>query len=300
MAWKGVHLSRSARLALGDGQLVVTQDDGEVRLPLEDIAYVVLDTPQATLTTALVSACMAAGVAIVFTDARHTPAGLTLPFHRHHHQAAVAALQQCCSAPLKKRLWRTIVVAKIANQAAALRTLGRDGAPALIAMTRQVRSGDPDNVEARAARDYWGGLFTDFVRHGDEDYRNKCLNYGYAVMRAGIARALVAYGLLPALGLHHASATNAFNLADDLVEPFRPFVDVLVWRLAKDGTRRDGDPSLADRQALAGRPMINATVGRDTVTLLVAMEQAAESLVQCLESGSPAALRLPRLMESAR
>lgn len=234
-----------------------------------------------------------------FTDARHIPAGLTLPFHRHHHQAAVAALQQGCSAPLKKRLWRSIVVAKIANQAAALRTLGCDGAPALTAMSRHVRSGDPDNVEAQAARDYWSHLFPGFVRHGGDDYRNKCLNYGYAVVRAGIARALVAHGLLPALGLHHASVSNAFNLADDLVEPFRPFVDVQVWRLAGDGTRRDGDPSRPDRQTLAGLPMGDTKVDQNTVSLLVAMEQTAESLVQCLESRSPAALRLPRLMESA-
>ena len=298
MAWKGVHLSCAARLGLGDGQLIVTQEDGKVRIPLEDIAYLVLDTTQATMTTALVSACMAAGVVIVFTDAHHTPAGLTLPFHSHHRQAGVAALQQACAAPRNKRLWQSIVVAKIANQAAALTSLGRDGASALTVLARLVGSGDSDNVEARAARDYWGRLFPAFIREGSDDYRNKCLNYGYAVVRAGIARALVAYGLLPALGLHHASVSNAFNLADDLVEPFRPFVDVAVWRLASEGTRHDGDPSKPDRQILAGLPMTKAKVGRDTVTLLVAMVHAAESLVQFLETTTPVALRLPRLMES--
>lgn len=296
MAWKGLHLSRPARLTLADGQVVVAQDDGEVRLPLEDVAYMVLDTPQASLTTALVAACMRAGIVMVFTDERHTPGGLALPFHSHHRQAAVVSLQQKCTSPLKKRLWQAIVIGKITNQAAALEYLGREGSPALKAMTRQVGSGDPDNVEARAAREYWGRLFPGFVRDGPADYRNKCLNYGYAVIRAGIARALVAYGLLPALGIHHASAANAFNLADDLIEPFRPFVDTRVWKMAGKGIRREGDLTQKDRQILAGLPMDDALVGAETVSLLVAMEKTAESLIRAMETSTPTALTLPRLV----
>ena len=295
MAWRGLHLSRPARLGVGDRQIVVTQDDGEVRLPIEDVAYVVVDTPQVTLTAALVSACMESGIAIMFTDDRHTPSGLTLPFHRHHRQAAVAALQADCSLPLKKRLWQALIVAKIENQADALRATGRAGAAALSAMAKRVGSGDPDNLEARAAREYWGCLFPAFNREWPADYRNAALNYGYAVLRAGIARALVAYGLLPAFGLHHASATNAFNLADDLIEPFRPFVDVQVWHLANGGERRDGELSLADRRLLAAIPMADAQLGRDAVSLLVATEKAAESLVRAMDTASPAVLMLPRL-----
>jgi CRISPR-associated protein Cas1 len=111
MAWRGVHLTRPARLSLADRQMVVAQDGEDLRLALEDIAWVVLDTPQATLTTALISACMEAGVVLVTTDARHTPSGMTLPFHRHHRQASVAALQVAASAPLRKRLWQRIAVA---------------------------------------------------------------------------------------------------------------------------------------------------------------------------------------------
>ena len=222
MAWKGLHLSRPARLNTADGQIVVAQDDGEVRLPLEDIAYIVLDAPHATLTTTLLSACMEAGIAIVSTDARHTPNGLMLPFHRHHRQAGVANMQIALGEPFKKRAWQRVAVAKIDNQAAHLDRGGHNG-ESLRAMSRLVGSGDPQNIEARAARAYWGALFSDFVRDDASDLRNKLLNYGYAVLRAGIARSLVAYGLLPSIGLHHASVTNAFNLADDLIEPFRPF-----------------------------------------------------------------------------
>lgn len=298
MAWKGLHLSRPARLGLGDGQMVVDQDDGVVRVPLEDIAYVVLDTPQATMTTALASACMESGIVLVFTDERHTPSGLALPFHRHHRQAAMARLQVDCSAPLKKRLWQSLVMAKITNQAAVLERLQRDGTAGVRAMARLVGSGDPDNVEARAAREYWKNLFPDFIRDAPDDYRNMCLNYGYAVMRAGIARTLVAYGLLPALGLHHASATNAFNLADDLIEPFRPFVDLAVWVLSDHGVRKDGEPSREDRQNLAGIPLGDARIGRQTMTLLVAMDMAVENLIRAMETSTPSVLLLPSLAKA--
>lgn len=293
MAWRGLHLTRPARLSLGERQVVVSQEGGEVRLPVEDVAYIVLDTPQATLTAALLSACMEGGVAVVVTDAAHHPSGLMLPFHRHHRQAAVAGLQTGASAPLRKRLWQAIVRAKIMNQAAALDAVGAGGAAPLRAMAALVGSGDPRNVEARAAREYWRCLFARFRRDDAADRRNQLLNYGYAVLRAAVARALVASGFLPCFGLHHAGEANAFNLADDLLEPFRPFVDVLAWELARDG----GEAlSLADRRALAGVAMRTAAVGEETTTLLLAAERSAASLVLALEGRSPALLRLPRLV----
>ncbi len=294
MAWRGLHLTQPARLTLADGQMVVSQADGDVRLAIEDLAWVVFDTAQATLTTALIAVCMEAGVALITTDVRHTPSGLLLPFHRHHRQAEVAALQVGASAPLKKRLWQVIVQAKIGNQAAALARCGQD-AQALRAMARNVGSGDPDNVEARAARHYWGCLFPVFVRENDADRRNMLLNYGYAIVRSAVARAAVAFGLLPALGLHHASISNAFNLADDLVEPFRPFVDAVVWEMSQQGRLADGTPTVADRRTLASLLTREARFGRETVTLLTASEQTAESLVRALEAASPALLRLPLL-----
>ncbi len=294
MAWRGLHLTRPSRLALADGQIVVRQDEGEVRLALEDIGWVVLDTPQASLTSALISACMAAGVVVVSTDARHVPNGMLLPFHTHHRQAGVARLQVAAGGPLRKRLWQRIVRAKIGNQAAALEACGRS-AGALRAMAGLVESGDPGNVEARAAREYWGRLFPAFVRENGDDLRNMLLNYGYAVVRAGVARGVVAHGLLPSLGLHHDSAANGFNLADDLVEPFRPFVDRAVWEMTEGGTRREGEPSVAERQRLAGLLLAEARMGREVVSLLVAAEQVAASLVRVLEGAGSARLALPAL-----
>jgi len=291
MAWKGVHISRPSRLNTADGQLVVAQDDGEVRIPLEDLAYIVLDAPHASLTSTLLSACMAAGIVIVSTDQRHTPDGLMLPFLQRHRQAGVAARQVALSEPFRKRCWQKIIVQKIDNQASHLRSLGRS-CEALSAMTRHVGSGDPQNVEARAAREYWGSLFDDFIRDDPADLRNKLLNYGYAVARAGVARALVAYGLLPNFGVGHGSVTNAFNLADDLFEPFRPFVDRLVLRIFADRSPSD-ELGVEDRRTMTGILMADAVVAGEKVSLLVATEKAAESFVRCMDHATPALLALP-------
>lgn len=296
MAWRGLHLTQPSRLSLADDQIVVGQDDGEVRLALEDLAWVVIDSPRTSLTAALMSTCMAYGVAVIFTDATHTPSGVALPFHRHHRTADVAARQAAASGPLKKRLWQAVIRAKIDNQAGALDAVGAGGGRTLREMARRVGSGDPGNVEAQAARYYWGQLWTGFRRGDDGDRRNKMLNYGYAVVRSGVARALVASGLIPAFGLKHASVSNAFNLADDLVEPFRPFVDVLAWRTVGAGAPCRDDLSIDDRRAMAGVLLGEARIGTETVTLLTATERCAESLVRALDAATPAVLTLPGLI----
>jgi CRISPR-associated protein Cas1 len=293
MAWRGLHLTRPSRLSYADGQIVVAQDDGEVRLALEDVAWVVLDSPRSTLTGSLLSACMTAGIALVVTDETHTPSGVALPFHRHHRQAGVVRIQIEASAPLKKRLWQAVIQAKIENQAAALDAVGAGGGRTLREMARRVGSGDPNNTEAQAARYYWGQFWPRFRRDDDGDRRNKMLNYGYAIIRSGIARAVVACGLLPALGLKHTSISNAFNLADDLVEPLRPFVDVVVWKTVGNGAPCREDLSLEDRRAMAGVLLAEARLGEETLTLLSASERVAESVVRCLEGGTPSLVELP-------
>jgi CRISPR-associated protein Cas1 len=295
MAWRGLHLTNPSRLSLADDQIVVGQDDGEVRLALEDVAWVIIDSPRTSLTASLMSACMNAGVAVIFTDATHTPSGVALPFHRHHRQAEVATKQVTASGPLKKRMWQTIVCRKIDNQAAALDAVGAGGGQTLREMAKRVGSGDPSNVEAQAARYYWGKLWRDFRREDVGDRRNMMLNYGYAVVRSGVARALVASGLIPAFGLKHASVSNAFNLADDVVEPFRPFVDVLAWRTAGDGAPSRDDMTVDDRRAMAAVLLADARLGREAVTLLTASERTAESVVRAFEGGTPAVLTLPTL-----
>lgn len=294
MAWKGLHITQPARLSLADGQCCVRRDAGEVRTAIEDIAFVVIDTPQATLSSALVAALMDEGVAVIFSDSRHTPSGLLAPFHRHHRQGAVARMQASARESLKRRLWQDIIRAKIINQASALAAAGHPEAQTLKEMARHVEPDDPGNVEARAARFYWGRLFAEFTRGDEGDRRNKLLNYGYAVVRAGVARALVASGFVPALGLKHDGASNAFNLADDLFEPFRPFVDILVRSVAEYG-RASGELTLDDRRAMAGALNVNCRIGESVVQLLVGAEMAAASLARCFEGSTHVLLELPSL-----
>ena len=294
MAWRGLHITRPGRLSLADGQVVVAQDADAVRVPLEDVGWIILDDPRLTLTTSLISACAEQGVAIINTDARHMPSSVTLPFHQHHRQAAMAEQQIGSTLPFRKRCWQSIVIAKIRNQAAVLDLTKRDHGDVLRTMAKRVNSGDPDNVEARAARQYWASLFHEFVRDYPGDLRNKMLNYGYAVLRAIIARCLVGTGLLPCIGLHHASQTNPFNLADDLMEPFRPFVDVMVFAICSER-----DPSseftLEDRRKLASLPLETVQLDVAELSLLAAAESCIASLARAAEAQQASLLVLPSL-----
>lgn len=293
MAWRGVHISQPARLKYRDKQLIVDQDDSSVSVAVEDIAWLILDTPQVSLTGSLLSALAGAGVAMIIPDDKHHPSGVLLPFHQHHAQAHIAHAQVGMTLPLKKRMWQNIVVAKIKNQAALLDVLGRERVQALRAMAGRVGSGDPDNIEAQAARAYWSALFTKFTRSDENDRRNALLNYGYAVVRAAIARACVASGLLPAFGLHHASKVNAFNLVDDLIEPFRPFVDSCAYARAQN---TEGDIlTVDDRRHMANILNDTAMIGAERMTLLAATEATAMSLVRAIEHGSAALLSLPTM-----
>lgn len=293
MAWRGVHISQPARLKYRNKQLVVDQDEGSVSLSIEDIAWLILDTPQVSLTGSLLSALAGAGVAMIVPDDKHHPSGVLLPFHQHHAQAHIAHAQVGMSLPLKKRMWQSIIVAKITNQAATLDALGRDRAQTLRAMSGRVGSGDPDNIEAQAARAYWSALFDKFTRSDESDRRNSLLNYGYAVVRAAIARACVASGLLPAFGLHHASKANAFNLVDDLIEPFRPFVDLSAYARARE---TEGNVlTVDDRRHMANVLNDTALIGAERMTLLAATEATAMSLVRAIEHSSALLLQLPEL-----
>jgi CRISP-associated protein Cas1 len=295
MAWRGVHISKESRLNLKAGQLFVRQADGDVSLPLEDIAYVVLDAPHISITSSLLSKMMEQGVALITIDERHNPNGLLLPFMSHHRQAGLAKQQIIVSEPFKKRLWQAIIRAKITNQAENLKTHGKK-CDALFAMAKRVNSGDPENIEARAARDYWGNLFDDFIRDNESDIRNKMLNYGYAIMRAAIARALVASGFIPCFGIHHESVTNSFNLADDLIEPFRPFVDNMVFR-ETIGRAKQSDLTLDDKRRCAALLHEDCLFEDETISLLVATEKCVQSLSRAYENGSAAELSLPKFLK---
>ncbi|MDD9820618.1 MAG: type II CRISPR-associated endonuclease Cas1 [Nitrospira sp.] len=294
MSWRGVHVSRPARLSLKRNALVVDQGEEPVCLPLEDVTWIVLDTQQATLTAGLIAACMESGIPLVVSDARHMPCGVVLPFHQHFRQARVAHIQTAASPAFKRRLWRGIVRAKILNQALTLERAGIARAATLKEMVRHVKPGDPGNVESRAARGYWPALLGQFSRQDEADRRNALLNYGYAVLRASIARSLVAAGLLPAFGIHHQGVQNAFNLADDLIEPYRPAVDWMAWETSGMGDAPDAGPlTLEDRQTMAGVLSFDVRFENQRMQVLTAIEWSVESLVRAFVDRDSSLLQLP-------
>lgn len=271
-----------ARLQVRYRQLLVDRpEQPQASVPLADLAVIVVAHPQVTYTQAVLSGLAEAGGAFVACNRQHLPVGMFLPLAAHFSQTERFVAQAAAKRPLCKRLWQQLVRAKIAAQAACLEGLyGADmGLHELIPL---VRSGDPANVEARAARRYWGHLFveTEFRRDRDREDENLLLNYGYAVLRAIIARAICAAGLHPSLGVHHRNRYNAFCLADDLMEPFRPTVDraVVEYVSANDAIYR--------LEAAAKRHLIEAITERCELagqqeTIFTAASRLCSSLVEC-------------------
>jgi CRISPR-associated protein Cas1 len=224
--------TRPARLSVRNRQLVIEGAKGEITMcPLAEIAVLVTAHPQITVTQAVLAGLSEAGGVCVVCDAKSRPVATMLPLVNHHLQTERLRAQASASLPTKKRLWQQIVRNKIASQAQVLRELHSQDF-GLSRLAAQVKSGDRSNVEAVASRRYWRHLFgTAFRRNPDADDQNRFLNYGYAILRAVVSRAITAVGLHPSLGLHHHNRYNPFCLADDLMEPFRPRIDRRVVQI---------------------------------------------------------------------
>jgi CRISPR-associated protein Cas1 len=225
----------AARLSVRDGLLVVAREGQDpLTIPLADVGVLLVSHPQVSYTHAVLAGLVAQGGAFVTCDERHLPVGMLLPVDAHYVQTERFALQARASLPTRKRLWRQVVRAKVRAQGNLLAELHGDDL-GLLALAQETRSGDSSNVEAQASRRYWPALFADAAwrRNREAEDQNRFLNYGYAVLRAIVARAVCAAGLHPSLGLHHHNRYNSFCLADDLMEPLRPIVDRAVYHLVK-------------------------------------------------------------------
>ncbi|MEN5084148.1 type II CRISPR-associated endonuclease Cas1 [Bosea sp. TWI1241] len=287
IATDGRHLSAHR------GFLIVSEARSEVgRVALDDVAAVIVHAHGVTWTTSLAVALAERGAPLVLCGANHAPVGVVLPLDGHHGQNARMRAQWEAGRPLAKQLWSRVVVAKIRWQAAALEATGRERA-ALDMLLRKVRSGDPDNIEAQAARRYWPLLMgAGFRRDRDAPDINGLLNYGYTVMRSLLARAVVAAGLHPTIGIHHAHRGNAFALADDLVEPFRPLVDLLALRLAARGQDTVTPATKRAFAALIAADLPGPDGGLTTVS--VAAQRLAQSLARAFESGEASVFVTPQ------
>lgn len=295
MVWRSVVISQPAKLKREHFSLVVEQAEA-ARVPFEDIAVIVLNHREITLTHPVLSACGEYGIGLFSTGDNHQPNGVFTPFLSHSRATRMLRLQLGIDRPSAKRAWAAIVKAKIANQAACLRLAGKGDAERLDSYARRVRSGDTGRMEAQAAAFYFPQLFGRSFDRSQESWINSALDYGYAVLRGAIARGLVAHGLLPSVGLFHASEQNAFNLADDLIEPFRPLVDLHVATNRRPVEAEPQELSTADKVRLVALLNADVAMPRGEMTVLAAVEHATEALARLFDGGSESSLELPRLI----
>lgn len=268
-------------LFVNRGFMVVRDTEGEHKelgqVPLDDIAAVIANAHGISYTNNLLVALAERGAPFVLCGTNHNAVGMLLTLDGHHVQAKRIEAQIAASLPTHKRLWAAIVKSKLEQQAAALEAAGAPTAP-LTALVRKVKSGDPENVEGQGARRYWSLLFgNNFRRDQDGDGINALLNYGYTIIRSATARAVVAAGLHPSIGLHHSNDGNAMRLVDDLMEPFRPIIDLKVWQLQRAGESH----ITSDTKRTLVRTLYNDMQSSAGATpVMVCMQRLATSLAQ--------------------
>ena len=305
MIKRTLYFSQPMYLSLRDGQLVMKLPEVEKKpdhyspavreqamrtFPIEDVGVVILDNKQVTITHALMDALLQNNCALITCDQRSMPSGLFLPLAKNTLQGERFTHQIEASLPLKKQLWQQTVRQKILNQAAVLKSETTTETRCMETWAKDVKSGDSDNLEGRAAAYYWKNLFlpfgiSDFIRGREEAPPNNLLNYGYAILRAVVARALVGSGLLPTLGIHHHNRYNAYALADDIMEPYRPYVDMKVLEIIKNVT----DYSELNRDikgALLTLPIMDVIINGQRSPLMVAASTTTASLAKCFSGES--------------
>lgn len=286
MSYRCLMVVNPARIRCRNEQLLI-ETDSVHSVPIEDISAIVLESRQSTVTAAAMATLSQNGVVIFWCDETHLPCGVSLPFAQHSRQLGVLRWQMELTLPTKKRMWQQIVTAKIQNQAECLALCGKaQEAAFLFGRAKAVTSGDKDNLEAAAAAYYFPALFGAGYTRRSEDARNAALNYAYAILRGYMARCLAVYGFLPWLGLHHDNELNQFNLADDLMEPFRPAADLYV--AANVAEEAALTPGL--KGSLVNLLNVDILSGGQHHSIAYAMER----LVQSLRSQP---LQLPKLLE---
>lgn len=289
MIKRTLYFGNPAYLKTSNEQLVIEMHDtGETKTaPIEDIGLLILDHQQITITQSLMAKLLANNVALITCDNTHHLVGLFLNLEGHTLQSQKFKAQIEASIPLKKQLWQQTVAAKIQNQAKLLERQ-REEAKFLFELVKNVKSGDSENTEAQAAVYYWKRVFPAFLafkREREGPPPNNLLNYGYAILRATVARALIGSGLLPTLGIFHRNQYNAYCLADDIMEPYRPFVDKVVCDIIRmNGKFLELGPSM--KKQLLGLPAMDVVLDGQKSPLLNAVQRTTASLAKCFEGKS--------------
>lgn len=301
MIKKTLYFGNPAYLSLRMGQMVIKlpevesnellpeimKKQAEITKPIEDIGVVVLDNRRITITQGLLEALLENNCAVITCDNHSMPVGLMLPLYGNSTQNERFRYQLDASQPLRKQLWQQTIKAKIENQAAVLSACSGVPIKNMKRWADDVRSGDPDNVEGHAAAYYWRYFFNNitglenFTRNREGMAPNNLLNYGYAILRAVVARALVTSGLLPTLGIHHHNRYNAYCLADDIMEPYRPYVDELVFAIVKEQGVDNLQLTTTLKAQLLSIPTLDVVIGGKRSPLMVAATQTTASLYKC-------------------
>lgn len=293
MIKKTIYFGNPVNLTLRNAQLVISQpkkkeekdwysEHSQVTRPIEDIGLVLLDNKQINISIGALSALLENNSAIVTCDSKSMPVGMMLPLSGNTTQNERFRHQLGASLPLKKQLWQQTIKVKIANQMSVLERRTNEEVGCMKVWSENVKSGDPDNLEARAAAYYWKNLFKipGFTRKREGIPPNNLLNYGYAILRAVVARGLVASGLLPTLGIHHHNRYNAYCLADDIMEPYRPYVDELVLEIVRSGCNYE-ELTKELKAKLLVIPTLDVEIGGKKSPLMVAVGQTTASLYKC-------------------
>jgi CRISP-associated protein Cas1 len=251
-------------------------------IPIEDIGLVILDNKQITITHGLCEKLIENNTSVLWCDSSHHPTGMLLPLSNNATQSEKLKYQLEASEPLKKQLWRQTVEQKIKNQANVLKAFDKDG-QALDYLAVEVKSGDTGNIEGRAAAIYWRRLLEEYdtPRGQHENPPNNMLNYGYAILRAIIARSLVSSGCLPVLGIHHRNKYNHYCLADDIMEPYRPYVDMMVMQYIRETGVLPDTLGSEEKKHLLGLPALDVIIDNMKSPLMVATARTTASLMKC-------------------
>ena len=295
MTWRSLLISKGGKLSLHQQQMLIQQEGNEFTVPLEDIAIVVVESRETVITLPLLSAFGLYGITLLSCDEQFLPCGQWLPFNQYYRQLKTLKLQLETSLPLKKQLWQRIVQQKIRNQAKVLSLCQlREKSERLLRLANLVKSGDKDNLEAQSAVIYFSRLFGTHFRRKEDNAINIHLNYAYTVVRSAVARSLVLYGWLPQLGLFHHSELNAFNLADDFIEPFRPLIDLLVWNLLEKELLSQNLSPLSKQQLIK---ILHHQLffNQEKVSVLTAIDKSVASLQIALTQKNAALLQLPEI-----
>lgn len=310
MIKKTLYFGNPAYLSLRNGQLVIKlpeivnndtlpqsfKQQNVVSRPIEDIGVIVIDNKQITITSGLMSALLENNCAVITCDSHSMPIGLHLPLDCNTTQSERFRYQIEASLPLRKQLWQQTIQQKISNQAAVLKSFTDAEVKCMHVWANDVRSGDSENMEGRAAAYYWKNLFCHidgFTRDRNGIPPNSILNYGYAILRAIIARSLVGSGLLPTLGIHHHNRYNSYCLADDIMEPYRPYIDRIVYSMVK---KYGCDITLTKeiKSELLTIPTIDVNIGAKNSPLMIAASQTTASLYKCF-SGEQRRIIYPKI-----